>query len=277
MNLALNYSPAAAQLVQAGQIDIDYFKTPEWDWLIEQAAQLRQVAVHSTLDAGNDSLAEVNWDKLERQLLATQTPYVNLHLDARQSCYPQFATDTADPSEVTVVTQTILSDIQQAVARFGHERVIIENSPYQGQPGNTMRLCVLPDFICHVIEETNCGLLLDISHAIITARHLEIDPADYMTRLPVDRIKELHFAGVHKNPLTGQLTDHLSIQVEDWPWLDWVLGHIQSGEWSSPWLLAFEYGGVGEIFAWRSDPHVIAEQVPVIYQRLSPLKDKTSS
>ncbi len=276
MQLAINYSPAASQLVQAGQIDIDYFKTPDWDWLIEEAGKLRPVAVHFTLDAGNDSLGEVKWDKLERQLEATQTPFVNLHLDARQSYYPKFATDTADPSEVAFVTHTILSDIQQAVVRFGHERVIIENSPYQGLPGNTMRLCVQPDLISHVIDETNCGLLLDISHAIITARHLEIDPVDYITQLPVGRIKELHFAGIHKNELTGQMMDHLSIQEEDWRWLDWVLGHTTSGDWSSPWLLAFEYGGVGEPFTWRSDPQVIAEQVPAIYQRLSSLTGKAS-
>jgi hypothetical protein len=27
-------------------------------------------------------------------------------------------------------------------------------------------------------------------------------------------------------------------------------------------MLAFEYGGVGEKFAWRSDPQVIASHVP---------------
>jgi hypothetical protein len=38
MNLAINYSHAAARLIQSGQIDIDYFKTPDWDWLVNEAS-----------------------------------------------------------------------------------------------------------------------------------------------------------------------------------------------------------------------------------------------
>ncbi len=271
MHLAINYSPAAARLVQAGQISIDYFKTPDWDWLIEEAGKLRPVAVHFTLDAGNGNLQEVDWDKLEQQLEATRTPFVNLHLDARQSYYPAFSTDTADPSDIQAVTHMILSDVRTAVKRFGSERVIIENSPYQGVPGNTMRLCIQPDLITRVVEETGCGVLLDISHAIIAAKYLDLDPADYISRLPVRQIKELHFAGIHKNELTGQMTDHLAIQEQDWHWLDWVIGQVKSGSWGSPWLLAFEYGGVGEIFKWRSHPQVIAEQVPVLFRRVHSL------
>ena len=29
-----------------------------------------------------------------------------------------------------------------------------------------------------------------------------------------------------------------------------------------PWLVAFEYGGIGPNFEWRSESAVIAEQVP---------------
>ena len=50
--------------------------------------------------------------------------------------------------------------------------------------------------------------------------------------------------------------------------LDWVLERIKSGQWASPWLLAFEYGGVGEKFAYRSNPQVIEEQVPQLYERV---------
>ena len=56
MHLAINYSSAAAKLVQDGKINIDYFKTPDWDWMVEEAKTLRPVAVHFTLEAGNDNL-----------------------------------------------------------------------------------------------------------------------------------------------------------------------------------------------------------------------------
>ena len=90
MHLAINYSPAAAKLVQAGVIEIDYFKTPDWDWMVEEAQSLRPVAVHFTLEAGNGSLGDVNWDAVEHLSQTTATPYINLHLDSRQSTTQTF-------------------------------------------------------------------------------------------------------------------------------------------------------------------------------------------
>ncbi len=273
MHLAINYSPAAARLVRSGQIDIDYFKVPNWHWIINEASQLKPVAVHFTLDAGNDSLGQVDWEIVQQQARSTGTPFINLHLDARHNYYPNFAVDTTEPTEVNTVFKIILSDVMRAIEHFGSERVIIENSPYQGLEGNTMHLCVEPGLITRVVKETGCGLLLDISHAIITAKFLGIDPKDYISQLPVEQVKEMHFAGIHREGSTGRLADHLSIQEDDWHWLDWVLSCIRSGEWNSPWLLAFEYGGVGETFEWRSNPEVIAAQVPDLYEHIKVLND----
>jgi hypothetical protein len=75
-------------------------------------------------------------------------------------------------------------------------------------------------------------------------------------------IKELRFAGVLYNQFLGNWMDHVRITEEDWGWLEWVLEHIRTGVWSCPWMLAFEYGGVGEPFEWRSDPSVMVEQAP---------------
>jgi uncharacterized protein (UPF0276 family) len=146
----------------------------------------------------------------------TGIPYVNLHLDARQSYYPDFSVDTIRASEVEMGLKIILSDAMSVVERFGPERVIIENSPYQGDEGNTMRLCVQPVMITRVVNETGCGLLLDISHAMITARSLGICPDDYISQLPVERLREMHFAGIHHIKDTGRWMDHLSIQENDW-------------------------------------------------------------
>ena len=84
MYLAINYSPQAAHLLQSGQIEIDYFKTPDWDWMVSEAQDLRPVAVHFTLEAGNNGLGEVDWTKVQHLVQITNTPYINIHVDARQ-------------------------------------------------------------------------------------------------------------------------------------------------------------------------------------------------
>jgi uncharacterized protein (UPF0276 family) len=181
--------------------------------------------------------------------------------------------DTTSASDIDKVFSIILSDVLGVVERFGGERVVIENSPYRAEEGNTMRLCVLPDMITRVIKESGCGLLLDISHAIITAKSLGMGPDDYMAQLPTGVMKEMHFAGIRQNQVNGYLMDHLSIQENDWQWLDWVIKHIRSSEWNTPWLLAFEYGGVGEPFEWRTNPEVILEQVPQLFEHIKVLRD----
>ncbi len=273
MLLAINYSPAAARLVESGKINIDYFKTPNWDWIITEARLLRPVAVHFTLDAGNNHLVQANWDEIDQMAQTTGTPYINLHLDARQCDYPELRINTSDTMDIERVYKTIRSDVMAVVERFGAERVIVENSPYQGREGNTLGLCIQPGLIKRLVAETGCGLLLDISHAIVTAKHLGMGPEEYISQLPVDKVKELHFAGIHEDLANGGWMDHLSIQQDDWHWLDWAFRCIQVGAWSKPWLLAFEYGGVGEPFAWRTDPEVISTQVPELYEHMRVITD----
>ena len=77
--------------------------------------QLKPVAVHFTLEAGNGNLGQVDWDKVKHLSQITGTRYINLHLDARQSYYPNFSVDTTNASEVEKVVKIILSDVMGVV------------------------------------------------------------------------------------------------------------------------------------------------------------------
>jgi uncharacterized protein (UPF0276 family) len=266
MKLAINYSSQAAALLFQNRIRLDRFKCPDWPDMIAEASALCRVTVHFDLKAGGRKLKNTDWGKIAHLIDQTQTPYVNLHLDPTIKDYPTIPVDTIDPAHREQISDTITKDVRCVVERFGAERVIIENVPYRGEQGKTLRPAVEPVLIRQVVADTGCGLLLDISHARIAAHYMGIDELDYMSQLPVDRLCELHFTGLHD--LDGYLQDHLEILDTDWPVLDWVLERIKSGQWASPWLLAFEYGGVGEKFAWRSNPQVIEEQVPQLYERV---------
>jgi uncharacterized protein len=264
MIFAINYSTQAAQLVAQDAINIDRFKCPDWPDLVTEASRLRPVAVHFTLKAGSGNIQKTDWGLVERLLLQTGTDYVNLHLAPESNDFPGIPVETG-AEERRMVIERMIADVQSTAYRFGAERVIVENVPYRGAEGSVLRPGVEPDAITEIITETGCGLLLDISHARISARHLGMDERAYMTALPIDRLRELHFTGLHY--LDGDWQDHLPVLAEDWPVLDWALGSIRRGEWALPSMLAFEYGGVGEKFAWRSDSTVIAEQAPLLCQR----------
>lgn len=264
MKLAINYSLQAAELLTGGKIEVDLFKCPDWPNLIAAARPYRRVAVHFGLKAGSGRLKDTDWEAVAGWLEQTGTPYVNLHLHPDLKDYPGFAIDTLGGDQFEQVVKNLLDDVRAATKRFGAERVIVENVPYRGESGNCLRPAVEPQVIHRILDECGCGLLLDISHARIAAHFLGWDERQYMSQLPVDRLRELHFTGLHR--LDGRLQDHLPALEEDWMVLDWVIECIQSQEWALPWMLAFEYGGVGKVFEWRSDPQVIAEQIPRLYQ-----------
>ncbi len=263
MLLAINYSFQAAALLDQNRIQIDRFKCPDWPEMIEEASQFCQVAIHLNLKAGRGNLINKNWERISRLLEETGTPFVNLHLETREGDIPGIPLDTNEPHHSEQIVERMVTDLKIVIHRFGAERVIAENVPYRGVAGKVLRPSVDPKVIQQVLEETNCGLLLDISHAKITAHYLGMDERSYITRLPVERMRELHFTGVHN--LNGYLQDHLEALEEDWMILKWVLDNIRTGNWPRPWMVAFEYGGVGEKFATRSDPKIIAEQTPQLY------------
>lgn len=267
MKFAINYSPQASQLLQDGQITIDFFKCPPWPDMVSQALKQRPVAVHFELKAGDGKLGSMNLKKVRRFLQKTGTPYVNLHLEVEKTDISKDMEEADETLCKDKALELMFRDIQSAVRRFGSDKVIVENVPFRGKTGKVMRYSVEPDLINQLVSETGCGFLMDISHARIAARHLEMDERAYMDQLPTHKLKELHFTGLHN--FNGYWQDHLEALEDDWVALDWVLGRIREGAWSKPWILAFEYGRVGEKFAWRSDSKVIAAQVPLISARIA--------
>jgi uncharacterized protein (UPF0276 family) len=266
MKLALNFSHPAADLLRSGAIDFDYFKTPAWPDLISQARQQRPVAVHFDLKAGQGQIDGRSWEEIDTILADTPTRYVNLHLTPTLEHFPDIRQDDTSPAQLRRVAQEVIEEVGCLAEHFGASRVIVENIPYRGAASRWLRLSVEPELIWEVVEQTGCGLLLDISHARIAAHHLGWDAHDYMCALPVEHLRELHFTGLQR--INGRLQDHLAAQPEDWGVLEWVLEQVHRGKWARPHMLAFEYGGVGGFFSNYTDPAVIREQVPRLFDLL---------
>lgn len=268
MLFAINYSRPAAELAQAGRLPIDRFKCPNWPDMVAEAQPHRPVAVHFDLKAGSGKLTRMDWEPVQTFLDQTGTPHVNVHLETSLKDLPDVPPGSNRPEHCQRVLERMLADVQAAVDRFGAERVIAENVPYR--PGSRpLAACADPQIIRTVIETTGCGLLLDISHARISAHSLGMDERAYLTQLPVEHLREMHFTGVQQ--VDGWLQDHQPALEADWQALDWVLERIRCGDWPRPWMLAFEYGGVGGKFTEQSNPEVIETQGNRIYAALHTL------
>lgn len=290
MKLAVNYSHAAADLLRDEKIQLDYFKCPAWPDLVATVQEIHPTFVHfplkvgsgigDAIDAGTGRPAD--WGMVELLLSGTGTVLVNLHLSPDPQDYPDVPVDTVDPGHVEMLTERLIRDVRAVVERFGPECVVVENDHHSR--GRNLRPAFLPEVIGRVMAETGCGLLLDVSHACLAARHLGMDAREYLAALPTERTREIHVSGIQRfegrwvalarqigvdpdliQRLAGHLVEHLPMTEEDWEFFAWAMAQVRSGAWGRPWVATFEYSGVSGLFEAVTDADVLAEQVPRLY------------
>lgn len=298
MKFAVNYSSAAAGLWRERRIEADRFKCPAWPDVIAAAQELHTVYVHLPLRVGagigdaidTETKQPADWRRLEALLVRTGTPQVNVHLAPFASDFTGMPVDTSDPAHVETLYAHALRDVQALVARFGPERIVVENA--DDGKGLILHAALQPGFIRELVRETGCCFLLDVAHARMAAHLLGMDARAYIAQLPLERTSEIHLAGIqpfagrwlalmHHGGLSeeelgwfaglepGQLVDHLPLVDEDWEFYAWSLEQVHRGEWGQPWIVTLEYGGVGRVWELLTDKVILAEQVPRLYAMIN--------
>ena len=265
MKFAINYSPESEQLWRAGQIHVDVFKCPDWDDLVPRVQKMHGAYVHGGLFAGRNLLADVDFERLDHWLRTTETKMINMHLAPSAGDFPADVSLTPE-----VIIKQAVSDIEYLGERFGNDRVIVEHIPFPMPDWSPDLLAeaVDPTVIGEIVRRTGCGFLLDVAHAVRacegTAR---ADVKAFINALPLHALCELHIVGIlPETDEYGVRVDHFPMTAADWQLAEWVVAQIRAGHWPEPETLAFEYGGVGPLFEWRSRADVIAEQAPRLYQ-----------
>jgi uncharacterized protein len=290
MQLAVNYSPLLAELVRAGQVELDLFKCPAWPALVEEARCLRPAYIHFPLSVGGgqgmpineETHAPADLEQVADLLALSASPLVNTHFILDGAQYPDIPPDSRQPRHMQQVLSAAQRDLEPLIKRFGAERVIVENVINNW---GWLTIGVLPEVIARLLEATGCGFLYDQSHARLAARNLGIDERAYSSALPVERIREVHITGLQVmegdivervlaagDPggwvarMAGRLIDHLPMTAADWPELEWMAAQISSGTWQAPWTIASEVGGVGSFWELVIDRTTYLEQVPRMQQ-----------
>ncbi|MBI5300505.1 MAG: DUF692 family protein [Chloroflexi bacterium] len=287
MKLAVNYSLPLLDLVRTQRVAVDYLKLPAWRNVIADAQRVHPSFIHFPLSIGSgigdamnhETRLRADWNAIEAMARETTTPLINLHFFASARDFPDIPVDTADPTHIARLTECAIRDVRAVVARFGAERVIVENDNSAG--GTTLRPVLLPQVIARVIEETGCGFLLDLSHARMAAQYLGMDTHTYIAALPVKRIREIHITGIQVIEgrwldalarvegsrdfiarYAGRWMDHLPMTDADWDAFAWAIGEVRAGRWAEPWVVTFEHGGISPLWEAFTDADALATQVP---------------
>ncbi len=253
--LAINYSPQALSLLNEGLINFDLFKLPDWPDLVNeiQSSFEGEVYVHFDFHLGAQGFEKSKITEAKKLLGIGKTTHINTH----------FA-----PSNPEESLNQVSDEIEELLSHFDRDQILIENVPWINVPDYPIDpLASKPQAIARVVRETGCGFLMDLAHAKITCleENLQIEP--YLSALPTEHLQELHVTGVNRDS-NGNLRDSMPITPEDWETVEWSLDRIASGEWRCPRIITLEYGGIGPKFEWRSDPDVIAQQLPQLERLL---------
>jgi hypothetical protein len=272
MSFALNYSRCAAKLLRAGEIQVALFKCPEWPGLIAETLEFSHCYPHFAFLAGRGQVQKADWALVHRLMSATRAPHLNLHLGPTVADFPGMALESADPRDRERLIEAMTRDVFYAQREFPPERIGLENLMWDPDPPWQIPLWALrADVVREVIERTGCRLLLDLSHAAVTARKIGMSAEEYILSLPVDRLCEMHLSGTRLCE-DGLWRDHHPMSDDDWRLAGWAFGKIARGEWPAPSIIAFEYGGIGPGFEERTDEQVLRVQVPQLAGRLRELR-----
>ena len=84
-----------------------------------------------------------------------------------------------------------------------------------------------PEFLCEVLERSDASLLLDVNNVFVNAQNHGFDPYDWLAKIPLERVVQLHVAGHEPWDATLVVDTHgADVRSEVYDMLAWVIERI---------------------------------------------------
>lgn len=129
--------------------------------------------------------------KLKRLVKRTNTPWLTDHL-CWGSVDGRYTHDLL-PMPYTFAAAKITAQKIRQARDFLEVPVAVENvSSYAEFHVSEMREW---EFLSEVVEQADCGILLDVNNIYVSSRNHDFDPHDYLNGIPPERVAQIHIAG----------------------------------------------------------------------------------
>lgn len=207
--LGLAYSAGAVEFIETHPAAIDFIEipfeqlrhTPEVGSVQEQIPVVLHCASMSV--AGSVLPARTTIEAIKHEAGRTKTPWIGEHLafvsadpldhQSQAKGAPISLTYTVCPQMSDETVERVAENLALLQPNFGAP-LILENSPqYFDVPGSTMPMV---DFINAVSRRCRIGLLLDLTHFLITTLNTGRDAIKEINRLPLETVVEIHVSGL---------------------------------------------------------------------------------
>ncbi len=194
-------------------------------YVLDQVAERYPIAMHGvSMNIGSKD--PLDWDylrKLKELARRTKAHWVSDHL-----CWTGVAGQNVhDLLPMPTNEETLRYTISRVgeVSDFLERPLILENaSTYLEFASSTMTEW---DFLARLLEEADCGILLDVNNVYVSSFNHGFDPRAYIDAIPPDRVVQYHLAG-HTNKGTHIVDTH-NDHVIDEVWDLYGYSHERTG------------------------------------------------
>lgn len=91
----------------------------------------------------------------------------------------------------------VVPRVREARERVGRPFLLENATYYEVMPGSSLDEAT---FLSRVVEEADCGLLLDVNNVYVNSVNHGYDPVAFLDALPLDRVAQVHLAGHEVRP-----------------------------------------------------------------------------
>jgi uncharacterized protein (UPF0276 family) len=179
---------------------VDFMEVAPENWINvggRYGRQFRQYTERFPFVCHGLSLSIGSPSPLDWELLGQIKNFINEH---QIRCYTEHLSYCSDdahlydlmPIPFTEEAVRYTADRIRQVQDFLGQRIGMENASYYAAPQQEMQEI---DFINAVIEQSDCGLLLDVNNIYVNSINHRYDAEKFLSQLPGERVMYVHVAG----------------------------------------------------------------------------------
>ncbi|OKP04808.1 DUF692 domain-containing protein [Xenorhabdus eapokensis] len=175
------------------EIHSEKFFLDEEDYYLEKCCKEIPIVFHGLdMSLGSDEILDNQYlEKLKKIIMDKKPKWYSDHLSATR--HERIEVGHLMPIQFSIENSSKITDKIKKIKSEVNENFIIENITYYYEmPGSDMSEI---DFISNIIRDSDCGMLLDINNLYINSINHNFDPKDFLLKLPLDHIVEIHLAG----------------------------------------------------------------------------------
>lgn len=266
MKIGCNYSP---ELMMHLEDDIEFVDAIKLSWEEHYTRQFRSVGgvkpvlLHFIPRVLSDEYLDFSMiTKYKLIIEECNATHIGIHF-AQSNYSDEFVSLSIDEQLNILVKRLVM--IKESLGVM----LLIENMPYYCLEKG-YEFMADPESIQQVCEKADVGVLFDCAHAQISSWHLGISEVEYLNKLPVNRIYEVHLSSPRLRD-NRYIDEHEVLQEKDYVYLKHVL------EVTKPQFLTLEYGGEGDLLIGKSNSEDINTQITKIKSILHEVTSRLSS